>query len=98
MKGLASSYVPPHEKAGAKERLIKFQMKGKMENHIIVFLEMIEICSTRLSEAYILFSMSVPTHYNQELRKKFSTREPQNLYVVYEFVRTIEFDTQWSEK
>ncbi len=73
---MISEFVPHDERARAKARLMNMELKTSIETHIEKFQDLIEICATPISEAYIYFFMSLPAVYKEESRSA-SLTNPQ---------------------
>ncbi len=94
---MIKEFVPADEKARAKMDLMNIEMKASMDAHIAKFQELVEICSTPLSEAYLFFFMSLQPNYKQEFTKKYPTGEPESMQEVYEHARTLELSMKWTK-
>ena len=95
---MMKEFVPPDEKARAQLELMDLKMKESMNIHIARFKKLAEITSVPLKEAYMLFFMSMPAKYKQELHKKYPTGSPPTdveMSDVYEHARTLAVAMQW---
>ncbi len=95
---LIKEFVPPNEVALAKVALMEFKKSESIDKHIMRFQELVELCDTPLSEAYTFFFKSLPTHFKEELTKKYPTSEPDSMLTVYENVRTLDLSRRWADK
>ena len=82
-------FLPPDEQARASTRLMKLKLTKSVDSYISLFCELIEICQTTLSEAYLFFLSGLSDGYKEELTKKYPTGSPTSMQVVFENARTI---------
>ncbi len=66
---MISEFVPADEKARAKVRLMNLRISKSLEAHLSIFQDLVEICGTPLSEAYLFSYMSLPGNFKQEFTK-----------------------------
>lgn len=93
---MISEFVPHDERARAKVRLMNMELKTSIETHIEKFQDLIEICATPISEAYIYFFMSLPAVYKEEFTKRFPD-QPANIQEAYNHARTLSRAKQWTK-
>lgn len=80
---MIKEFVPPDEKAQAKTRLMKIKMMKSADAYISAFRDLVDVCKTPLSEAYMYFFNGLPDALKEEFQKKYPTSEPASLQDVY---------------
>lgn len=95
---MIKEFIPPDEKARAKKKLMTLKLLKTVEQYILSFRDLVDICGTPLSESYLFFFTGLPDEYKQEFTKKYPTAEPPDMLEVYEHARTLEMAQQWNSK
>lgn len=90
--------VSQNELARAKTRLMKLKQTGTMENYISTFRDLVELCETPLSEAYLFFFNRLNDSFKEEFTKLYPTGEPKDFPEVFEHARTLDLARQWTTK
>ena len=85
------------EGARAKPKLMKLKQFGSIDSFIATFRDLVELCETRRSQAYLFFFNGLPNKYKEEFTKACSTCEPTNMLEVFERTRTFEMAPQWAD-
>ena len=93
---LIREFVPPDEQARAKAKLMKLKLLKTVDGYINQLRELVDICQTPLSEAYLFFFSGLPDDFKEEFTKKYPTGMADNLQDVYKHARTIEMASQWN--
>lgn len=89
-------FVPQNERARAKARLMKIKQSSTMDSYISSFRDLVELCETPLSEAYLFFFNGLTDRFKEEFCKKYPTGEPNDLQEVYDHARVLDLAKQWS--
>ena len=93
---MLKEFVPSDERARARMKLMTFKQSKDMETHITRFQELVEVCSMGVTETYLFFFLSLKGKFKEECTKEFPTGEPDEMQVVYDFVRTVDRSLQWN--
>ena len=97
-EAMSKEFVPADEKARAKTKLMKHKLIRSVESYVSTFRDLVEICRTPRSEAYLFFFTGLSDELKEEFTKKHPTGEPASLQEVYEHARTLEMAMQWNRK
>ena len=91
-------FLPAGEKVRAKTRLMEHKLGKSVDWYVSTFRDLVEICRTTSSEAYLFFFNGLTDAFKEEFAKKYPTGEPTCLQDVYEHARTLEIAMQWNSK
>lgn len=100
-RSMIKEFVPPHEQARAKVRLMEIKMKGSMDSHVSKFKKLIEITAVLENEEYIFFFMSLPGNFKQNFSEKYPAGVPPQkgcMRAVYDDARNWALALKWSEE
>ena len=97
-EAMFKEFLPADEKARAKTRLMKHKLGKSVNWYVSTFRDLVEICRTPSSEAYLFFFNGLTDEFKEEFAKKYPTGESTCLQDVYEHARTLEISMQWNIK